>query len=106
MQVGTPNATPGWRTAPEPLENRASVTSLTSPDTVLNDRTIKPAQYAKAGVRLYLLVDQELGRWTLFGLAEGWQRYQVAADGAYGEEVNLPAPLNFSLTTEGWPRWK
>jgi hypothetical protein len=30
----------------------------------------------------------------------------VAADGAYGEEVNLPAPLSFSLTTAGWPRWK
>jgi hypothetical protein len=48
---------------------------------------------------LYLLVDQELGRWTLFGLAEGWERYQVAADGAFGEEISLPAPLNFSLTS-------
>jgi Uma2 family endonuclease len=84
----------------------AEVTSPASPDTVLNDRTTKPVQYAKAGVPLYLLVDQELGRWTLFGLAEGWQRYQVAADGAYGEEINLPAPLSFSLTTAGWPRWK
>jgi Uma2 family endonuclease len=82
------------------------VTSPTSPDTVLNDRTTKPVQYAKAGVPLYLLVDQELGHWTLFGLAEGWQRYQMAADGAYGEEISLPAPLNFSLTTAGWPRWK
>ena len=82
------------------------MTSPTSPDTVLNDRTTKPVQYAKAGVPLHLLVDQELGRWTLSGLAEGWQRYQVAADGAYGEGINLPAPLNFSLTTAGWPRWK
>ena len=48
---------------------------------------------------MYLLVDQELGRWTLFGLAEGWERYQVAADGAYGEEISLPAPLSFSLTS-------
>ena len=82
------------------------VTSPTSPDTVLNDRATKPVQYARAGVPLYLLVDQELGRWTLFGLAEGWERYQVAADGAYGEEINLPAPLNFSLTSATWPRWK
>lgn len=82
------------------------VTSPTSPDTVLNDRTTKPVQYAKAGIPLYLLVDQELGRWTLFGLAEGWQRYQVAADGAYGDNVSLPAPLSFSLTTASWPRWK
>jgi Uma2 family endonuclease len=82
------------------------VTSPNSPDTVLNDRITKPVQYAKAGVPLYLLIDQELSRWTLFGLAEGWQRYQVAADGAYGEEINLPAPLSFSLTPTGWPRWK
>lgn len=93
-------------------EERASialvveVTSPASPDTVLNDRTTKPVQYAKAGVPLYLLVDQERGRWTLFGLAQGWQRYQVAGDGAYGEEINLPAPLSFSLTTADWPRWK
>jgi Uma2 family endonuclease len=82
------------------------VTSPSSPDTVLNDRTTKPVQYAKAGVLLYLLVDQELGRWTLFGLAEGWQRYQVVADGAYDEEINLPSPLSFSLTTASWPHWK
>jgi Uma2 family endonuclease len=82
------------------------VTSPTSPDTVLNDRTTKPVQYARAGVPLYLLVDQEVGRWTLFGLAEGWERYQVAADGAYGEEISLPTPLNFNLTSASWPRWK
>ena len=81
------------------------VTSPNSPDTVLNDRSTKPVQYAKAGVPFYLLVDQEIGRWTLFGLAEGWQRYQVAADGAYGEEINLPAPLGFTLATADWPRW-
>lgn len=82
------------------------VTSPNSPDTVLNDRATKPVQYAKAGVPFYLLVDQDLGRWTLFGLASGWQRYQVAADGAYGEEIKLPAPLSFSLTTTAWPRWR
>lgn len=75
------------------------VTSPKSPDTVLNDRSTKPVQYAKAGVPFYPLVDQELGRWTLFGLAEGWQRYQVAGDGAYGEEIKLPAPLGFTLAT-------
>ena len=82
------------------------VTSPASPDTVLKDRTTKPVQYAKAGVPFCLLVDQELGRWTLFGLAEGWDRYQVAADGDYGEEISLPLPLNFSVITTTWPRWK
>jgi Uma2 family endonuclease len=82
------------------------VTSPTSPDTVLNDRTTKPVEYAKAGVPLYLLVDQELAKWTLFGLAAGWQRYQVVADGAYGDEISLPAPLSFRIETAGWPRWR
>jgi Uma2 family endonuclease len=81
------------------------VTSPTSPDTVLNDRMTKPIQYAKAGVPLYLLVDQELGRWILHGLAEGWQRYQIVAAGVYGEDIPLPAPLGFTIPTADWPRW-
>jgi Uma2 family endonuclease len=47
------------------------VTLPTSPDTVLNDRSTKTVRYAKAGVPLYLVIDQELRRWTLFGLATG-----------------------------------
>jgi Uma2 family endonuclease len=82
------------------------VTSPTSPDTVLNDRTTKPAQYAKAGVPLYLLVDQELGKWILHGLAAGWQRYQIVADGAYSQDILLPVPLEFMIPTADWPRWR
>lgn len=80
------------------------VTSPASPDTVLNDRATKPRQYAKAGIPLYLLVDQERVEWTLYALAEGWQRYQVAADGKYGEPVPLPAPFGFEIVTAEWPR--
>jgi Uma2 family endonuclease len=82
----------------------AEVTSPDSPDTVLNDREIKPVEYAKAGIPLYLLVDQEPGRWTLHGLAEGWQRYQVAAAGKYGELAELPPPFGFAIQTADWPR--
>jgi Uma2 family endonuclease len=81
------------------------VTSPSSPDTVLNDRETKPRQYAKAGIPLYLLVDQELAEWTLYALAEGWQRYQVAANGKYEERVTLPAPFGFEITTADWPRY-
>jgi Uma2 family endonuclease len=81
------------------------VTSPPSRDAVINDRTIKPIEYAKGGVPLYLLVDQEVGRWTLHGRAEGWQRYQIAAEGAYGEEIVLPDPLGFAIPTADWPRW-
>jgi Uma2 family endonuclease len=80
------------------------VTSPASPDTVLNDRVTKPRQYAKAGIPLYLLVDQERAEWTLYALAEGWQRYQVAAGGKYGEPVLLPAPFEFEIATAEWPR--
>jgi Uma2 family endonuclease len=81
------------------------VTSPTARDTVFNDRTVKPAEYAKAKVPLYLLVDQELGRWTLHGLAKGWQRYQIVAEGVYGEDIQLPEPLEFAIPTADWPRW-
>lgn len=82
------------------------VTSPTSRDAVYNDQTVKPVQYAKGGVPLYLLVDQESGRWTLHGLAEGWQRYQVVADGAYGQDIPLPEPLGFTVPTVNWPHWR
>lgn len=92
-------------------EERASialtveVTSPSSRDAVFNARTVKPVQYAKGGVPLYLLVDQELGKWTLHGLAEGWQRYQIMAEGAYGEDIVFPEPLGFAIPTANWPRW-
>ena len=82
------------------------VTSPTSRDAVYNDRTVKPVQYAKGKVPLYLLVDQERATWTLHGLAKGWQRYQIVADSTYGEDIPLPEPLGFSIPTGNWPRWR
>jgi Uma2 family endonuclease len=80
----------------------AEITSPASADTVYNDRVVKPVQYAKAGVPLYLLVDQERTAWTLFGLGDR-PGYQVLAAGKYGESVPLPAPLGFSVDTAEWP---
>jgi Uma2 family endonuclease len=97
--------------AQTPVEERAAialvveVTSPPSQDAVFNDRAVKPVQYAKGGVPLYLLVDQELGKWTLHGHAEGWQRYQIVAEGAYGEDIPVPEPLGFAIPTTSWPRW-
>jgi Uma2 family endonuclease len=82
------------------------VTSPSSRDEVFNDRTVKPAEYARGGVPLYLLVDQELGRWMLHGPVKGWPRYQIVAEGAYGEDIVLPEPLGFSIPTANWPRWR
>lgn len=80
----------------------AKVTSPASADTVYNDRVIKPVQYAKAGVPLYLLVDQERTAWTLFGLGDK-PGYQVLSAGEFGESVPLPTPLGFSIPTTEWP---
>src|SRR5262249_29384958 len=63
-------------------EERASivlvveVTSPASADTVYNDRVVKPKQYAKSGVPLYLLVDQERGTWLLQGLKADKSGYE------------------------------
>jgi Uma2 family endonuclease len=100
---------PGAQTAEEErsaIAFVAEVTSPASPDTVLNDRDTKPRQYARARVPLYLLVDQERGEWTLHALAEGWERYQIAASGKYGEPIPLPAPFGFTIETSGWPRFE
>jgi Putative restriction endonuclease len=54
---------PGKRTAAAQREAIAMVVEVTSPssaDTVYNDRTVKPKQYAKGRISFYLLVDQEL----------------------------------------------
>jgi Uma2 family endonuclease len=98
------------QTATTPEEERDSialvveVTSPASADTVYNDRVVKPAQYAKGGVPLYLLVDQERTAWSLHGLAAGKPGYQVLAAGEYGESVPLPSPFGFSIPTDSWPK--
>jgi Uma2 family endonuclease len=99
---------PAAVTAEEEQASIALIVEVTSPpsrDAVFNDRTIKPVEYARGKVPLYLLVDQELGRWTLHGRSEGRPRYQVVAQGAYGEDIPLPEPLGFTIPTSTWPRW-
>jgi len=96
---------PGAATPSQEREAIALVAEVTSPasaDTVYNDRVVKPVQYAKAGVPLYLLVDQERAAWTLLGLGDG-PGYQVLSAGKFGESVPLPAPFGFSIPTTEWP---
>jgi Uma2 family endonuclease len=96
---------PGAATTEEEQEAIVLIAEVTSPasaDTVYNDRVVKPVQYAKAGVPLYLLVDQERTAWTLFGLGDR-PGYQVLAAGKFGESVPLPAPFGFSIPTAEWP---
>jgi Uma2 family endonuclease len=78
------------------------VTSPASADTVYNDRVVKPRQYARAGIPLYLLVDQERTAWTLHGLGDK-PGYELLAAGKFGESVPLPAPFGFSIPSAEWP---
>jgi Uma2 family endonuclease len=99
---------PGARTPAEEQAGIVLVAEVTSPgssDTVYNDRVVKPVQYAKGRVPLYLLVDQERTAWSLHGLARGKPGYELIAAGVYGDDVPLPAPLGFSLPTSEWPKW-
>ena len=78
------------------------VTWPASADTVSNDRVVKPRQYAKAGIPLYLLVDQQRTAWTLHGLG-GKPGYDVLAAGKFGERAPLPAPFGLSIPSAEWP---
>jgi Uma2 family endonuclease len=62
------------------------------------DRKDKRISYALAGIPLYLLVDREMGRVTLFsGPFEGdYGRHVTVAPGAY---LELPQPFGFPLAT-------
>ena len=99
-------AHPGSTSNEEFRDNIAMVAEVTpkSPETVENDYGVKAEQYAEAGVPLYLLVDQEKSRWTLFMLSDEKPGYQIQGEGAYGTPVELPEPFAFVIATDQWPK--
>src|ERR1700735_1506149 len=84
------------------IAHMVAVTPPAAADIVYTDRVVKPRQYAKAGIALYLLVDQERTAWTLHGLGDK-PGYDVLAAGKFGESVPLPAPFGFSISSTEWP---
>ena len=87
-------------------DNVALIVEVTSPDsteTVVNDFGIKPRLYARNGVPLYLLVDQDRSEWILHSLIKDEPRYEVLSIGAYGKQIVLPEPFGFSIETAEWP---
>ncbi|MGH3025841.1 MAG: Uma2 family endonuclease [Gaiellaceae bacterium] len=99
-------AYPGATSRQELQDNVVLIVEVTSPDTpetVVNDRGVKPRLYAKNGVPLYLLVDQERGEWTLYSLVEDEPTYEVHSTGAYGKPILLPEPFGFAVETAEWP---
>jgi Uma2 family endonuclease len=102
-------AYPDTRTSNEFREYLVMVVEVTppkSPETVENDRGVKRKQYAKSGVPLYLLVDQENGDWHLYALMGAWPGYQVHSTGVFGQPIKLPGPFRFTIPTDQWPAYR
>ena len=79
---------------PDGIELVLEVTS-SRPDL---DRNAKRRAYAQAGIPLYLLVDREHRRVTLFSHAaygDYLQTYKVP----FGDKLELPDPFGFALDT-------
>lgn len=84
---------PSWM-APDGIELALEVTS-SRPDL---DRNEKRLAYAAAGIPLYLLVDRQLRRVTLFSRpVRGDYSRTSAAD--FGDKLDLPKPFDFALDT-------
>jgi Uma2 family endonuclease len=60
--------------------------------------------YAVAGVRVLLVVDPRHGTWALHTEPRDGC-YQSVLPGKYGEDVPLPDPLGFVVSTVGLPRY-
>lgn len=63
------------------------------------DRTAKRHCYARAGIPLYLLVDRDLSRTSLFSAPED-DEYTEVHLAPFGKAIDLPAPLSFALETD------
>lgn len=84
---------PSWM-SPDGIELVVEVTS-SRPDL---DRNAKRRAYAEAGIPLYLLVDRQQRRVTLFSRPEHGD-YSKTSAAPFGRKLNLPKPFDFRLDT-------
>jgi Uma2 family endonuclease len=71
-------------------------------------RLTKWSGYARSGVPWYLLVERDPSRPGVILYHrpdQGSGRYQVHTTWKFGEQVVLPAPLDFGFSTELWQTW-
>ncbi|MEV7188534.1 Uma2 family endonuclease [Kitasatospora sp. NPDC093102] len=85
---------PSWM-EPDGVAMVAEVTSA-KPD---QDRITKRHCYARAGIPLYLLIDRETSRVSLFGKPHR-EEYTEVHLAAFGEPLAIPAPFDFDLDTK------
>jgi Uma2 family endonuclease len=84
---------PSWM-SPDGVELVLEVTS-SRPDL---DRNAKRRAYARAGIPLYLLVDRQERRVTLFS-APAHGDYSRTCAAIFGDKLDLPKPFDFALDT-------
>ncbi|MFG2482197.1 MULTISPECIES: Uma2 family endonuclease [Streptomyces] len=89
-----------------PAERAVLVAEITSLSTAAQDRTEKPAAYARAGIALYLLIDAHApGGPTVTLYGEPKQDvYRVLRAGRFGDTFHLPTPFGVVLDTSAFPR--
>ncbi|WP_372408591.1 Uma2 family endonuclease [Streptomyces luteireticuli] len=77
------------------------VVEVTSDDTDTNrrDRMEKPSGYAAAGIPVYLLIDRDRAMVTVYSEPKDGEYLSILSR-PYGESVQLPDPVGFTLDTE------
>ncbi|MGW7435003.1 Uma2 family endonuclease [Streptomyces sp. NPDC054849] len=73
-------------------------------DTDRRDRVEKPLAYAQTGIPVYLLTDREACDVTVFSEPDG-RRYANTRTVEFGNDVELPDPVNVTLQTESLKDW-
>jgi Uma2 family endonuclease len=84
-------------------ETLSFVAELTLPSTRDDDRTDKAETYGKAGIPVYLLLDMQEERATVFW-SPSPQGYQGRFTKPFGEKLRIPEPFDCPLDTEGFQR--
>lgn len=90
-----------------PLDHVLLVSEIVSPSSTREDREVKPARYAKAGIPVYLLIDRlgQPGVVTVFSGpgGDGYAKTETMRAGPGGGRLVIPAPVNVTLDTTTMP---
>lgn len=97
-------AFPNESNQPLPADEVLLAVEITSPHNANDDRAIKKAEYARAGVALYLLVDRYNPRGPSVTLLSDPRDgdYRDSHRVAFGEPIELPEPFDLKLDTTGF----
>jgi Uma2 family endonuclease len=85
---------------PFPAERIAVTVEIVSSDRD-SDYTKKRLWFARCGIPLYAVVDPDEGLWELHSQPRGGD-YRVVEKGEFGEEIALPEPFSFALSTSSF----